>query len=402
MHHSELVETVIDLIEKHNIEFSYGAASLSLIDNEAFRASSSGFYYDVFHYGMEGEEIAYALKEAGFSVNNSNATLEHLAISFIAALLHSSPNQKLILDWADAITNNNFTRPVYRSVLHQVKVSAKSFDFKHLDKDSKTILALNKALKLDANDWVEIIVDNDDSQLFESLVNAYEDVAEAKKAQKILLNKISHANQNLYPRLKRFIIGTDKSMYRNAVYNLLYPFRSDFDPTQYDNLSLKDMPNGFLEKHGGIVLADAFSQCLSVDFFKTTSNCSDEQAGAIADVLKLYIEKGVDWYKPWLASRTDAHLGALLDLESEYFTAPEQVKGVLTDQRLFNAAQGSRKFQLIKAFLTILPSSEVVNLFKDDDDLLVYCHKMTNNPKFLKFVKDHSKKTACITSDLSM
>ena len=380
-------EIIIDLIEKHAKNFK--VLELGAFKESVYDPGEQDWAAEVVdearHLGIYFNDLSRVMNEM-----NSAWGSEQLKRLRILACLHPDPNQaKRLSDFSKEAT------PF--ALMYGVKLDINRINFGAI-KDNETALKDASHLFDLSNDvWVAYLISSDDAGLF------YTRTIETSALQlKDVENKLQEN-----PNIRKFLYGTDKYKLKDLANACALPFQSDFNINEFDidRVFNSSITRDLLARHGEMILAGCFRHAYAPKRIGAALNVKEGQQEAILSVLQCFISAGVDWYKPWCASRLEMYPMALMDIQEDRFTAKEIARSFVLDNRNFQIPHGSIKEACRRALIQLMPPKAFIAIYKEEDtrdEMMDFFYRETGNQEYLDQIKDPSSKRDILSDELGM
>lgn len=354
--------------------------------------------------GMGFIELGYGLSRLFQTTDaEERGCYQAALIGIVAGLCPHEMQLKVIKSTGDYLENNKY-RNISKNLRSSRKIGISKVDLSFLGYDHENYIALYKCFGnlISSEEFAEKVLIDDDVYLYSLLTRGSRERTGYYINQSTITTLLSDVQYRFAVKVINAHFCTRTFTCKDLFAQLLPPFSDSYIPRD-SVINPVDIDKALLARHGQMILLNGFQAVLNNDFLRNeTPSHPEEQANAIKEVMDAMIAAGVDWYAPWISTRSDQPQGALIDLQGQSFTLHQQVSGFFSDPRVSRLKKDSMEEILLKGVARSLPAEVIIEIFDQSDNNLDFFYRMTGNTLFVEQIKNREIKRKIIERDLGM
>jgi hypothetical protein len=396
--------TVLELYMKKSIPLMGFNDISKVIKDEGFLLKCVDMMNELHAMSLGLNELAGAISCLFQNEEASErGALQAVLVGMVAGLCPNERQLKIISEVTDYIEG---AKAKYNSIKIRVhsRTEIDDIDLSFLENKPENYKALHRLYEHFISDSILIkkALKTDDVGLYSLLISGSSKATGYYTEPRVLASLLKNNEYRSAHKIIEAHCGTSVYTNKDIFSQSILPFSERYNPDACF-INPGSMDKNILARHGQLILLSAFQEALRNDMFSSEkSNHPEDQVSAIMGVMKAMIAAGVDWYPPWIATRCEHPVAALLDLEGKSFLLAEKINGFFSDPRIRNLEKDSRKEVFVKGLASTLPAHVLISQFGNCDKKLYTLYRLTGNKDLIEKIESKDVKRKIIEQDLSI
>lgn len=376
---------ILDFIEKYSSAFHD-------LDTHAFKDvvydpdaqhSAAALVDEGSLLGIDFNDLSIVMSEV-----NRNWGAEQVKRLRILACLHPDSEQpRRLADYRKAATAF--------STFYGVKIDIDRIDLSSIHENESALKDASYLFGISDVEWLSYILKNDVAAL------AYTRAVEHSTLKKSDI--VERLDNN--PNIRKLFYNTSNHFLKDLSKSCTMAFMPEFRQKDFIKAFNPDIPHDILLQHGEMVLAACFRKAYVPMRMGAALCAEDGQQEAMKQVLRLFTQAGVDWFKPWAASRDEMYPMALADLQGESFTNEEIARAFVMDDRNFSLTDDSIVHACRRVIISEMPEQALISIYKNEpnrDEMMEFFYGETGSATFLNHITNPETKRDILSTELGM
>jgi hypothetical protein len=364
-------------------------------DISTFRSKASDPFFRSAAANLYDELDSKGVKFGVYFKNTDNFEVRAQVIRVVAAaLLHADEKQGARL--VDNVGSFKFIKKELGLGDENSIIYISLDDLIYVKKSGDILRLFNDFCQVQDQDWINTSIIHDDAELAMSLISPPNSILYKFELRNSLGDN---------PNIQKALFGTTNNTLKDVFLTCLMPFTFQFDELIFARKFEAAKKSELFSKYSEQIMLHCFQE-LKRNIARNSYGLLDvHQTKAMIEVFKALVDVGVDWYKPWQASKEVDSFPALIDLADLQISERDKVLNLLNDEPFRKTPDYPIAIQGRRAIISLLNTEavcDVVAQMENPDYWYDLFYRETQNIIYLERIQSTQAKRKILADDFSL